>query len=86
MKKFYYDALMMPPEPNIPNAYTDAFYLASDVDARIAELEKYRRAVEDHNKSCVDRCAGASTCGYKQYFLANGRRCPNCPVHESIEL
>lgn len=53
---------------------------------RIAELEKFERAVKDHNKSCQDRCSNAATCGYVQYFLANGRRCPNCPVHDSIEL
>ena len=61
-------------------------YLASEVDARIAELEKYKHAVERHNRECDDLCNNAATCGYKSYFEANGRRCTTCPVYMKIVL
>lgn len=54
--------------------------------ARIAELEKYKLAVEQHNRECDNLCNNAATCGYKQYFDANGRRCPTCPVDMKINV
>lgn len=54
--------------------------------ARIAELEKYKLAVEQHNRECDDLCNNAATCGYKQYFDANGRRCTTCPVDMKINV
>lgn len=54
---------------------------------RIAELEKYEHAVKEHNKQCQQRCGVGDqegvACGYRPYFP---RRCPHCPVHETIEL
>lgn len=64
----------------------DYVYFASDVEARIAELEKYKIAVELHNAECDGRCQDAASCGYRQYFVANGWRCPTCPVYEKINL
>jgi hypothetical protein len=75
-------------EPNVDGG--TQFYLASEADARILELEKYKHAVEEHNESCQVRCGvgdqEAVRCQYRPYFVNNGRRCPECPVHEKIVL
>jgi len=66
------------------------YYPVDVVDARIAELEKYERAVKEHNEQCQQRCGvgdqEAVQCRYRPYFVSNGRRCPNCPVHEKIDI
>jgi hypothetical protein len=65
-------------------------FLTSDVNARIAEMEKYERAVKEHNEQCQQRCGigdqEAVRCKYRPYFEKTGRRCPDCPVHEKIDI
>lgn len=78
-----------------PGSGTDATLLrvcwqaADEIErlrARIAELEKLKLAVEQHNRECDDLCNNAATCGYKQYFDAIGRRCTTCPVDMKINV
>lgn len=73
-----------------PNESTRVAYMASEVDARIAELEKYKTAVEAHNAECQSMCGvgdqEAVKCGYRPYFVGSHRRCSSCPVYMKIDL
>lgn len=44
--------------------------------------------IATHDTDCQALCgigeAEAVACGYRPYFLNNGRRCPTCPVHDQI--
>lgn len=48
------------------------------------------KVVTDHNDGHQKQCGvgenEATKCGYRSYFLFNGRRCPQCPVHDLIEI
>lgn len=62
------------------------------IDFAIEELEKqeqgepdWKALVLNHNAECESRC-NMDSCGYKPYFEYSKRRCPNCPVHEMIDV
>lgn len=59
-------------------------------EARIAELEKYKAAVEAHNAECQRLCGigdqEAVRCGYRPYFEYSKRRCTTCPTDWIIYL
>jgi len=43
----------------------------------------WKGLVLSHNEDCESRC-DMDKCGYKPYYEYNGRRCPDCPIHEKI--
>ena len=43
----------------------------------------WKGLVLSHNEDCESRC-DMDRCGYKPYYEYNGRRCPDCPIHEKI--
>ena len=45
----------------------------------------WKALVLNHNADCESRC-DMDKCGYKPYFEYSKRRCPNCPVHETIDI
>jgi len=45
----------------------------------------WKALVLNHNADCESRC-DMDRCGYKPYFEHNKRRCPDCPVHERIDV
>jgi hypothetical protein len=45
----------------------------------------WKALVLNHNAECESRC-NMDSCGYKPYFEYSKRRCPNCPVHEMIDV
>jgi hypothetical protein len=45
----------------------------------------WKALVLNHNADCESRC-DMDRCGYKPYFEHNKRRCPDCPVHETIDV
>ena len=45
----------------------------------------WKALVLNHNADCESRC-DMERCKYKPYFEHNGRRCPDCPVHETIDV
>ena len=54
----------------------------------IAEAEKqpdWKALVLNHNADCDERC-NMDRCGYKPYYEYSMRRCPDCPVHEKIDV
>lgn len=58
-----------------------------EANARVAALEAH---IKTHDHGCELACGiGASEatgCGYRPYFIYNGRRCPDCPKHDMIGL
>jgi hypothetical protein len=45
----------------------------------------WKALVLNHNADCESRC-DMDRCGYKPYFEYSKRRCPDCPVHEMIDV
>jgi hypothetical protein len=45
----------------------------------------WKALVLNHNAECESRC-DMDRCGYKPYFEYSKRRCPNCFVHEMIDV
>jgi hypothetical protein len=45
----------------------------------------WKSLVLNHNADCESRC-DMDRCGYKPYFEYSKRRCPDCPVHEMIDV
>lgn len=62
-------------------AGSERFVKATDYDALVSHIAT-------HDADCQALCgigeAEAVACGYRPYFLNNGRRCPTCPVHDQI--
>ena len=61
-----------------------------DIERLKAALEAkdepdWKALVLNHNADCESRC-DMERCKYKPYFEHNGRRCPDCPVHETIDV
>lgn len=57
--------------------------------SRYLEAATLLQRLFDHNAECEARCGigekEAIQCGYRPYFLGNGRRCPTCPRYEMID-
>jgi hypothetical protein len=54
MQKYYTDSFTLLKEPNVPAAYTDAVYLAADVDERIEAMSLAIGAALGHLNASVE--------------------------------
>lgn len=67
-------------------AYQDAIKALEEALAKQEQGEPdWKALVLNHNADCESRC-NMDSCGYKPYFEYSKRRCPNCPVHEMIDV
>jgi hypothetical protein len=53
-------------------------------------IEALEGAINGHNDGCQAACGKgdreAVACGYRPYFENSGRRCPNCPTYDIIDM
>jgi hypothetical protein len=72
-----------------PDQYGD-FVTFEDYAALLARCQAAENAIHDHNEACLDLCGRgdqeAVRCQYRQYLLHSGRRCPECPRYNMIDL
>ena len=66
--------------------YGEFDYQINAIKEALAQPEQepdWKGLVLSHNEDCESRC-DMDRCGYKPYYEYNGRRCPDCPIHEKI--
>jgi hypothetical protein len=63
----------------------DALITAIKAALEAKDEPDWKALVLNHNADCESRC-DMDRCGYKPYFEHNKRRCPDCPVHERIDV
>lgn len=61
------------------------YALESRLAAADALITEWRGLVLGHNAECKIAC-DPDRCKYRPYLEANGRRCPECPVNDMIEI
>jgi len=64
-------------------AKVEAMFITPQQEAK--DEPDWKALVLNHNADCESRC-DMDRCGYKPYFEHNKRRCPDCPVHERIDV
>lgn len=60
-----------------------------NIESRLAAADaltsEWRYLVMNHNAGCEAMC-DPDRCKYRPYLEANGRRCPECPINDMIEI
>jgi hypothetical protein len=59
--------------------------VTAKLEAANARLAEWRGLVLGHNAECKIAC-DPDRCKYRPYLEASGRRCPECPANDIIEI
>lgn len=63
--------------------------LMEKIESQRREIERLNVLIDYHNHTCQSACGfgelEAVRCQYRPYFVATGRRCPECPTDWMIE-